>query len=95
MALADLLTVELAWDAHCETWQVPLGTTVRGVIERSRLAARWPALDLARNRVGIYGKLVDPDALVANGDRVEVYRPLLADPKERRRQRSRGDRAGV
>lgn len=95
MARADQLTVELAWHACCETWEVPFGTTVRGVIERSRLAERWPALDLARNRVGIYGKLVSLDTLVAEGDRVEVYRPLLADPKERRRQRSRGDRAGV
>jgi len=93
MASAELLAVELAWGHCCEALKVPLGTTVRGVIERARLAERWPDLDLSQHRVGIYARLVMPDTLVAEGDRVEVYRPLLADPKERRRQRSRGDAA--
>jgi len=91
MASAEMLSVELAWAHSCEAMTVPLGTTVRGVIERARLAERWVDLDLSQHRVGIYARLVTPETLVADGDRVEVYRPLLADPKERRRQRSRGE----
>jgi putative ubiquitin-RnfH superfamily antitoxin RatB of RatAB toxin-antitoxin module len=59
------------------------------VIERSRLLERHPEIDLAQNRVGIYARFVSLEALVQNGDRVEVYRPLQADPKELRRQRTR------
>ena len=87
MAGADWLDVELAWESRFESLRVPRGTTVRGVIERARLAERWPALDLSRQRVGIYGEPVALDTLVREGDRVEVYQPLVADPKELRRRR--------
>ena len=93
MASADWLDIEIAWDTHFEALRVPRGTTVRGVIERSRLADRWPALDLSAQQVGIYGRLVTLDALVRAGDRVEIYQPLLADPKELRRRRQGARRA--
>jgi len=89
MAGADVLDVELAFNDRSETLRVPAGTTVRSVIERSRLLERHPEIDLAQNRVGIYARFVSLEALVQNGDRVEVYRPLQADPKELRRQRTR------
>jgi hypothetical protein len=89
MAGVDVLEVELAFNDRSETLQVPAGTTVRSVIERSRLLERHPEIDLAQNRVGIYARFVSLEALVQNGDRVEVYRPLQADPKELRRQRTR------
>ena len=89
MAGADLLEVELAFNDRSETLRVPAGTTVRSVIERSRLLERHPEIDLAQSRVGIYARFVSLEALVQNGDRVEVYRPLQADPKELRRQRTR------
>jgi len=89
MAGADVLEVELAFRDRSETLRVPAGTTVRSVIERSRLLERHPEIDLAQNRVGIYARFVSLEALVQNGDRVEVYRPLQADPKELRRQRTR------
>ena len=89
MADADAIEVELAFDERCETLRVPAGTTVRSVIERSRLLERYPEIDLAQNRVGIYARFVSLEALVQDGDRVEVYRPLKADPKELRRQRTR------
>jgi len=89
MAGADVLEVELAFSDRSETLRVPAGTTVRSVIERSRLLERHPEIDLAQNRVGIYARFVSLEALVQNGDRVEVYRPLQADPKELRRQRTR------
>jgi len=89
MAGADVLEVELAFNDRSETLRVPAGTTVRSVIERSRLLERHPEIDLAQNRVGIYARFVSLEALVQNGDRVEIYRPLQADPKELRRQRTR------
>jgi putative ubiquitin-RnfH superfamily antitoxin RatB of RatAB toxin-antitoxin module len=89
MAGVDVLEVELAFNDRSETLRVPAGTTVRSVIERSRLLERHPEIDLAQNRVGIYARFVSLEALVQDGDRVEVYRPLQADPKELRRQRTR------
>lgn len=62
--------------------RVEEGATVRDVLERSGL------LPLARGRIGIFGKLVRADARVSDGDRVEIYRPLAADPKEARRRRA-------
>ena len=87
MAGADWLAVEIAWDTRFEALRVPRGTTVRGVIERARLAERWPELDLSSQRVGIYSEPVTLETLVREGDRVEVYQPLVADPKELRRRR--------
>jgi putative ubiquitin-RnfH superfamily antitoxin RatB of RatAB toxin-antitoxin module len=69
---------------------VPAGTTVRGVLLKSGISQAFPELDVARCTVGIFGKVVvDPDShLVRSGDRIEIYRPLLADPKEIRRLRA-------
>jgi len=64
------------------------GLTVRQAIERSGILQRYPAIDLAVNKVGVFGKLASLDAKLAAGDRVEIYRPLVADPKEARRQRA-------
>jgi hypothetical protein len=89
MAGAEALEVALAFNDRCETLRVPAGTTVRSVIERSRLLERHPEIDLTQHRVGIYARFVSLEALVQDGDRVEVYRPLPADPKELRRQRTR------
>lgn len=61
---------------------VPPGATVREVLEKSGLLA------LARGKIGIFGRVVRADARVADGDRVEIYRPLAADPKEARRRRA-------
>ena len=52
------------------------------------MLARYPEIDLTRNKVGIYGKLAKLDSLVRARDRIEIYRPLIADPKEIRRQRA-------
>lgn len=69
---------------------VPLGTTVRAAAVASGMAERFPELDLAQCPLGIFGKLVgDPEQReLEAGDRVEIYRPLLADPKEVRRLRA-------
>lgn len=69
---------------------VPLGTPVRAAAIASGMAERFPELDLAHCPLGIFGKLIhgpEQHELEA-GDRVEIYRPLLADPKEIRRLRA-------
>lgn len=63
------------------------GATVQQAIEQSGILLKFPEIDLATNKVGIFGKLGKKDAVLKAGDRVEIYRPLLADPKEVRRQR--------
>jgi len=71
--------------------EVPKGATIRAAIERSRLIETFPEIDLAVNRVGIYGELRALDETVQDGDRVEIYRPLLIDPKEARRKNASAD----
>ena len=58
------------------------------VIRDSGLLGRFPEIDLAHNKVGVFGKLVKLDKRVRDKDRVEIYRPLIADPKDVRRQRA-------
>jgi putative ubiquitin-RnfH superfamily antitoxin RatB of RatAB toxin-antitoxin module len=55
-------------------------------VRASGLLEKHPGLDA--RKIGIYGKLVDPGAALRDGDRVEIYRPLLLDPKEARRRRA-------
>ncbi|PSU12289.1 RnfH family protein [Photobacterium gaetbulicola] len=61
---------------------------VQQIIEQSGVLALYPEIDLKKNKVGIYSRNVKLDALVHDGDRIEIYRPLLADPKEIRRKRA-------
>ena len=69
---------------------VPAGTTVRAALLKSGICEAFSELDLANCPVGIFGKVIaDPDKRpVQPGDRIEIYRPLLADPKEVRRSRA-------
>jgi len=72
---------------------LPAGATIEDAIRRSGILARCPEIDLSRDRVGIYGEAARLQDPVQDGDRVEIYRPLLADPKEIRRARA-GKSAG-
>lgn len=67
---------------------LPEGATVEQAIRASGMLTRYPEIDLARNKVGIYAKLTKLDAVLRDRDRVEIYRPLIADPKEVRKQRA-------
>ncbi|OIN50004.1 RnfH family protein [Pseudomonas azotoformans] len=69
---------------------VPAGTQLRAAVQASGIAVQFPELDLAGCPLGIFGKVVaDADTrAVQAGDRIEIYRPLLADPKEVRRLRA-------
>jgi len=71
---------------------VPEGTTAQAAVEASGILAAFPEIDLNQNRLGIFGGLIKPDQALRAGDRVEIYRPLKADPKEVRRQRAREGR---
>lgn len=66
---------------------VPAGTTIIGAIESSGLTGACPEVDPTTLRVGIFGKLKTLETVVREGDRVEVYRVLTADPKTARRKR--------
>lgn len=70
--------------------ELPAGSTVRDAVMQSGLDGQFPELDLSSADVGIFGKVVSkPDAQALNdGERVEIYRPLIADPKEVRKQRA-------
>ncbi len=74
--------------------EVSDGATVRQAIERSGILQQFPEIDLARNKVGRWNHVVTLDEAVSAGDRIEIYRPLLIDPKEVRRLRAAKDRKG-
>jgi putative ubiquitin-RnfH superfamily antitoxin RatB of RatAB toxin-antitoxin module len=68
--------------------KVPRDCTVRQALELSGIDRHFPEIDLAAAKVGIFGKLSKPDAPLNPGDRIEIYRPLIADPKEARKKRA-------
>jgi putative ubiquitin-RnfH superfamily antitoxin RatB of RatAB toxin-antitoxin module len=68
---------------------VPTGTTVAEAIQRSGILSRHPEIDLEVNRVGVFGKLRKTDAIVEDAERIEIYRPLIADPKAARKERAK------
>lgn len=68
--------------------RVGAGTTASESVRRSGLLTEFPEIDLGSTRLGIFGRRVPHDHVVSEGDRVEVYRPLTADPKAVRRERA-------
>jgi putative ubiquitin-RnfH superfamily antitoxin RatB of RatAB toxin-antitoxin module len=71
-----------------ERLNVDAGDTVESVIRQSGLLQRFPEIDLQTNKVGIFGKAAALSAALHDGDRIEIYRPLIADPKEARKKRA-------
>lgn len=69
-----------------EDLTIPVGSTAREAVEASSLLSRFSEIDLGRNRIGIYSRLITADTVVEDGDRIEIYRPLQADPKSVRRE---------
>ncbi len=88
----DALHVEVVYAAPKTQVAIEIharpGTTVAQAIRQSGILERLPEISLARNRVGIFGETTSLDRQVCAGDRVEIYRPLIADPKEARRLRA-------
>ena len=71
-------------------FEAPEGVTAREAIRLSGIADKFPHLDPDAHKLGVFGKPVKPDQELREGDRVEIYRPLKADPKQ---SRTRGKRA--
>lgn len=92
MAVADerlIVTVVYALPHEQSLFDVEIaeGASVKDAILASGVPERHPEIDLGRCIVGVYGKRVALDARIANGDRIEIYRSLIADPKASRRRR--------
>ena len=86
------ITVEVAYALPREQIIIPVNvapeTTAEAAIVASNILAKFPEIDLATNKIGIFGKLSKLDANLRHLDRVEIYRSLIADPKEVRKQRA-------
>lgn len=91
-AAEESIDVEIAYALADEqviyALSVPPGTTAQQAIEQSGVLGHFPDIDLGSTKVGIFGKVCPPTQVLREGDRVEIYRPLIADPKEVRKQRA-------
>jgi hypothetical protein len=97
MGVADEIRVEVVYASPARqrllTIHVPSGTTVAEAIRRCGILNEFPEIDLARVGVGIFSRRVSLEHVLRADDRIEIYRPLLADPKSARRVRARGTSA--
>lgn len=88
----DSFTVEVAYALPQQQLIVPLkvmpGTTAIQAVEQSGILKTFPDIELSKTQIGIFGKVVKPDTALRALDRVEIYRALIADAKEVRRQRA-------
>ena len=89
---SDMIHVEVVYALPQEqrvlTLVVNKAMTVEEIIETSGILQMYPEIDLSKNKVGVFSRNVKLDATVRDRDRIEIYRPLLADPKEIRRKRA-------
>lgn len=90
MTKQGLITVEVAYarpdrQALLEV-KIKPDATVRDAIIASDIFQRFPEIDIETNRIGIFGKKTTLDATLAEHDRIEIYRPLIADPKAARKK---------
>jgi uncharacterized protein len=88
---AEVIVVEVAF-AQADKQvilelDVEKGTTAEQAILLSGILEQFPEIDLTKSKMGIFGKLSKASTELKAGDRVEIYRPLIADPKEVRRKR--------
>lgn len=90
---ADQINIEVCYATATLQFRRALrleaGATIAQALQASGLAIEVPGIDLAALAVGIYGKKKTLDTVLREHDRVEVYRPLIADPKNARRRRVR------
>jgi putative ubiquitin-RnfH superfamily antitoxin RatB of RatAB toxin-antitoxin module len=88
-----VITIEVAYGLPDKQFLIALqvmeGTTVLEAINQSGVLAANPTINLAKQRVGIFSRFVELNEVVKSGDRIEIYRPLLIDPKEARRAKAK------
>lgn len=90
--MPDNIKVEVAYALPTQQQIIPvnvkIGTTAEQAVMQSGLLDKFPEIDLGVNKMGIFGKLCKADTVLRELDRVEIYRPLIADPKEVRKKRA-------
>ena len=93
MAEKEQITVELIYikpgSQNRLTLKLSQGSNINQAINRSGVLSHFPEIDLKVNKVGVFSKIQPLDTLLCEGDRIEIYRPLMADPKEARRRRAK------
>lgn len=91
-SLSNHITVEVAYALPKQQMIIPVQVAPEASAEQAIRAcgilAKFPEIDLSQNQIGIFGKLSKLDAPLRHLDRIEIYRPLIADPKEVRKQRA-------
>ena len=93
----DKINIEVVYALPGE--QALLGQSVRSgaavaeAVSLSGVLEKYPEIDLSTNKLGIFGKLVKADTVLRDKDRIEIHRPLIADPKEVRRRRAQEGKA--
>ena len=96
--MSDVINVEVAYALphrhEIVKLVLPQGTTAGEAVRASGLLEKYPEIDLeGANKIGIYAKLTKPDTELRDRDRVEIYRPLIADPKAVRKKRAEEGKA--
>ncbi|MDC9725142.1 MAG: RnfH family protein [Gammaproteobacteria bacterium] len=96
MELINPITIEVAYALPDEqvilSLEVAEDCLVEDAIRRSGILDSYPQIDLSTDKVGIFGKMCKLNASLRNKDRIEIYRKLIADPKESRRQKAEMER---
>lgn len=90
--MTKMLNIEVVYALpHAQeivTLQLQQGATLQQAIKASGLLKKYPEINLTKNSLGIFAKLSKPETVLRDRDRVEIYRPLLLNPKEARQQRA-------
>lgn len=96
--MSDYLQISVVYVGAAEQFQrnleVRVGTSIEESIDQSGVLGRFPEIDLGVNKIGIFGKLAKLNQVPQDGDRIEIYRPLIADPKAARKQRAADSKGG-
>ena len=90
--MSDFITIEVAYANPKKqiiiTFQAPKNISVKEAIALSGIEKKFNEIDLTKNKLGIFGKITSLETKLKDKDRIEIYRPLIADPKEIRRKRA-------
>ena len=90
--MAELIQVEVCYALPEQVFRIPLtlasGSDLATALQQSGIAEKAGIRDINAMPVGIFGKKKTPDTVLKDGDRIEIYRPLTADPMEARRRRA-------
>ncbi|MBY6093942.1 RnfH family protein [Priestia flexa] len=90
--MAEMMQVEVVYalpdEAFIRKLMVPVGSTAEAAIEASGVLVRFPDIDLSKLKIGIFSRTVKLTQVLEPGERVEIYRPLIADPREVRKRRA-------